>query len=195
MNRFRTIVAATAVLLAALPLAWASSYKIDTAHTTVLFSIRHLFTDVQGKFNKFEGKIEYDPENPAASSVSFTVDANSIDTSNEKRDGHLRSPDFFDVEKYPTLSFKSTKVEEKGKRTLEVTGDFTLHGVTKSITVPVKVLGVIDSKDFGRKAGFSTSFTIDRQDYGLKWNKAFDVGGTVLGDEVKIDINIEANGV
>lgn len=194
MRKTRTILAA-ALVLAALPLAWAGSYTIDAAHTTVLFSIRHIFTDVQGKFQKFDGSIQYDPANPGASSVQFTVDANSIDTNNEKRDGHLRSPDFFDAAKYPTLSFKSTKVAAKGKDTLEVTGDFTMHGVTKSITVPVKVLGVLDSKDFGRKAGFSTSFTIDRKDYGMTWNKVMDVGGAILGDEVRITISVEADGV
>lgn len=195
MSKIRPTLVAALVVLAALPLAWASSYKIDAAHTTVLFSIRHIFTDVQGKFTKFDGAITYDPANAAASSVNFTVDANSVDTNNEKRDGHLRSPDFFDVAKYPSLTFKSTKVVPKGKDLLEVTGDFTMHGVTKSITVPVKVLGVIDSKDFGRKAGFSTSFTIDRKEFGMTWNKVLDVGGAVLGDEVKIDINIEADGV
>jgi polyisoprenoid-binding protein YceI len=185
---------AAALVLAVLAPAFAAGYKIDAAHTTVLFSIRHIFTDVQGKFQKFDGAIEYDPASPAAASVQFTVDAASIDTNNEKRDGHLRSPDFFDAAKFPTLSFKSTKVTPKGKDMLEVTGDFTMHGVTKSITVPVKVLGVLDSKDFGKKAGFSTTFTINRKDYGMTWNKVMDVGGALLGDDVKIEISVEADG-
>jgi polyisoprenoid-binding protein YceI len=186
---------AAALVLAVLAPAFAAGYKIDAVHTTVLFSVRHIFTDVQGKFQKFDGAIEYDPANQAAASVQFTVDAASIDTNNEKRDGHLRSPDFFDAAKFPTLSFKSTKVVAKGKDMLEVTGDFTMRGVTKSITVPVKVLGVLDSKDFGKKAGFSTSFTINRKDYGITWNKVMDVGGALLGDDVKIEISVEANGV
>ncbi len=185
---------AAALVLAVLAPAFAAGYKIDAAHTTVLFSIRHIFTDVQGKFQKFDGAIEYDPANGAAASVQFTVDAASIDTNNEKRDGHLRSPDFFDAAKFPTVSFKSTKVVAKGKDMLEVTGDFTMRGVTKSITVPVKVLGVLDSKDFGKKAGFSTTFTINRKDYGMTWNKVMDVGGALLGDEVKIEVSVEANG-
>lgn len=179
---------AAALALPALAAAEAPVYTLDTAHTNVGFSVRHFLTQVPGRFSEFGGTIAYDPANPTQATVEVTVQAASINTGNDQRDGHLRSPDFFDVEKFPTLSFKSTKIEAGSGDQLMVTGDFTLHGVTKSITVPVDVLGVM-----GEKAGFSTSFTIDRKDYGIVWNRALDQGGTILGDDVKVQIDIEAN--
>ncbi|MEM7482993.1 MAG: YceI family protein [Acidobacteriota bacterium] len=177
-----------AVAFLALPLlATAAEWSVDTSHSHVGFSVRHFLTQVPGRFNDFEGTIVYDADEPSNSSVDITVDAASIDTANENRDGHLKSEDFFHVEKYPQLSFKSTAVESSGS-TLQVTGDFTMHGVTKSITVPVEVLGVM-----GKKAGFSAEFTVDRKDYDVSWNRALDQGGTILGDEVKVRIDVEAD--
>jgi polyisoprenoid-binding protein YceI len=182
------------VLLAAPAALAATTFDVDAPHTSVLFSIRHLVTEVQGKFTKFNGAIVYDAKNPGNSSVEFTVDAASIDTANGKRDDHLRSADFFDVAQFPALAFKSEKVKAKGKDQLEVTGVFTMRGVSKTITVPAKILGVIESKDWGTKAGFSASFVINRKDFGMSWNKALDVGGLVLGDDVTVTLNVEANG-
>jgi polyisoprenoid-binding protein YceI len=188
---FRRFALGAVALLASLALpaaAEVSRWEVDVAHSNVGFSIRHFLTQVPGEFQDFSGAIAYDAANPAASSVEVTVQAASIDTDHDDRDNHLRSPDFFDVAQHPTLSFKSTAVKALDGDTLEVTGDFTLHGVTQRITVPVEVLGVM-----GKKAGFSTAFTIDRQAYGVKWNRALDTGGAILGDEVRIAIDVEAN--
>ena len=178
-------------LLLALPVvaAAADTYNVDTAHSTVGFSVRHIFTRVPGEFNDFAGTIVYDPENPAASKVEFTVQAASLDTRNERRDGHLKSADFFDVEKHPTLTFKSKKVSGSGDA-LQLTGDLTIRGVTKEVTVPVEVLGTM-----GAKAGFATEFKIDRTDFGVAWNRAAEGGGSILGDEVTIRIDVEADKV
>lgn len=167
------------------------TFGVDTAHSGVAFKVRHFFTQVPGHFDDFDGTIVYDPENPASSTVELTVQAASIDTGNEDRDDHLRSPDFFHVEKHPTLSFVSTSVKPAGDGRLDVTGDFSLHGVTKRITVPVEVLGMMEL-DQGARAGFSTEFPIDRKEYGITWNRALDQGGTILGDEVSVSIDVEA---
>ena len=139
-----------------------------------------------GRFNQLSGTIAYDPENPAASTVEISIDAASIDTNNPKRDGHLRSADFFDVEKHPGLTFKSTAVKASAGG-LEVTGELTIRGVTKQVTAPVTALGTM-----GDRAGFATRFTVNRQDYGVSWNRTLDTGGVLLGDEVTIDVAVEA---
>jgi polyisoprenoid-binding protein YceI len=183
----RRLLALVLVLLA-LPVvaaAEASTWTVDRTHSDVAFQVRHFLTPVRGEFNDFDGVVVYDPENPAASRVEVTVQAASIDTDNERRDGHLRSDDFFAAETHPTLTFKSKKVEQ-GADGLAVTGDLTIRGVTKEVTVPVEVLGVM-----GDKAGFSTHFVVDRLDYGVSWNNVLDQGGAVLGDEVTIDLNFE----
>ena len=183
----RRLLALVLVLLA-LPVvaaAEASTWTVDRTHSDVAFQVRHFLTPVRGEFNDFEGVVVYDPENPAASRVEVTVQAASIDTDNERRDGHLRSDDFFAAETHPTLTFKSKKVEQ-GADGLAVTGELTIRGVTKEVTVPVEVLGVM-----GDKAGFSTRFVVDRLDYGVSWNNVLDQGGAVLGDEVTIDLNFE----
>lgn len=182
-----TLAALALALLLAVP-AQAETWKIDRVHSQVGFSVRHFLTPVPGRFGTFDGQIAYDPANPGASTVEVTVDAGSIDTDNQRRDDHLRSPDFFDVASHPTLSFRSKKVAPLGDNNLAVTGDLTIRGVTKEVTVPVEVLGVL-----GDKAGFQTEFTVDRKDYGVVWNRALDQGGTVLGDEVKIVLTLEAD--
>jgi polyisoprenoid-binding protein YceI len=183
---------ALAVLALAVPAspAAADAWTIDRNHSQVGFSVRHLLTPVPGSFDTFEGRIDYDAENPAASTVEVTVDTTSIDTNNERRDNHLRSADFFDAANHPTLTFKSKKVAPLGENNLAVTGDLTIRGVTKEVTVPVEVLGVM-----GDKAGFLTEFTIDRKEYGVVWNRALDQGGSLLADEVKIVLTIEADRV
>ena len=187
--------ALASVLALASPALAADTYQIDKSHTTVGFQVRHIFTMLGGKFQDFSGTIKVDKAKPESSSVEFTIQAASIDTNNEKRDGHLRSPDFFDAAKFPTLSFKSTKVVAKGKDMLEVTGDFTMRGVTKSITIPVTFLGEGKDPWGNEKMGFETSTTLDRKDYGINWNKALDQGGALVGDEVKVQISVEANKV
>lgn len=180
-----------ALLLPALAAAELAVYNVDPSHSGVSFTIRHFVTNTPGRFKDFGGTIKYDKANPAASSVEFTVKTPSIDTANDDRDNHLRGGDFFEVEKFPTMTFVSKKVAAKDADTLEVTGDLTIKGVTKSITIPVEVLGTAKTPN-GEKAGFETAFTINRKDYGIVWNRVMD-SGAVLGDDVKVTISIEAN--
>jgi polyisoprenoid-binding protein YceI len=184
--------ATLALSVAALAADPVQTYKIDPAHTSVTFSIRHLVTRVQGQFREVAGTITVDRQNPAASSVTFTIQAASVDTRIEQRDKHLRSADFFDVEKYPQITFASKKIVPKDTTHFDVTGDFTMHGVTKEITVPVEFLGDIKDPWGNDRAGFSVTATLNRKDYGIVWNKALDQGGMMLGDDVDVDIQIES---
>jgi polyisoprenoid-binding protein YceI len=176
-------------LAAAAPVA----YKVDPAHSAVGFTIRHFVSNVPGRFGDFDGTITYDAQNPAASSVALNVRSASIDTDNDDRDKHLKSPDFFDVEKFTALTFASTAVKTLDADTLEVTGDLTIRGVTKRITLPVELLGTMKGPRGGEKAGFEAGFTVNRKDFGVVWNRVLDTGGAVLGDDVKIHIAIEAD--
>ena len=168
------------------------TFVFDKSHTLVGFRIRHWLTKVEGRFRDFEGRILLDRSKPETSKVDVTIQAASIDTSAESRDKHLRSADFFDVEKYPTITFVSTKVAPKGKDLYEVTGDLTLHGVTKTITIPVRHTGFLN---LGKqeKAGFELTIPINRKDFGIGWNRTADTGGVMLGDDVEINVQVEAN--
>lgn len=187
------LLASAALLVPAVAAAEPAVYKVDSDHSGVSFVVRHFVSNVPGRFKDFDGVVKYDAKNPTASSVSFTVQAASVDTDNGDRDNHLRSPDFFDVEKFPTLTFSSTSVKAVDADTLEVTGDLTIKGVTKKVTVPVELLGVMKGPR-GEKAGFESSFKVDRKEYGITWNRLLDTGGAVLGDEVRVTISIEADG-
>ncbi|HKA36716.1 MAG TPA: YceI family protein [Thermoanaerobaculia bacterium] len=193
--RFALVLALLAA--AALPaLAEIETFNFDKAHTQVGFRIRHFVSKVEGRFNKFDGTILLDRQNPGASKVDLTIQADSIDTNNENRDKDLRSENFFDVAKFPTITFKSTKVVAKGNDAYDVTGDFTMHGVTKTITVPVKHTGFLKvpgRSGMGEKAGFEITFPLNRKDYGITWNRALDAGGTMLSDDVDISVQVEAN--
>jgi polyisoprenoid-binding protein YceI len=168
------------------------TFVFDKSHTAVGFRIRHWLTRVEGRFREYDGKIWLDRQNAAASKVDLIIQTASIDTGQERRDNHLRSADFFDAEKFPTITFKSTKVQAKGKDLYEVTGDLTMHGVTKTVVVPVRHTGFIN---LGKqeKAGFEITFPINRKDYGITWNRTADQGGAMLGDDVEINILVEAN--
>jgi len=166
------------------------TFNIDRNHSSFGFRIRHLVSNVNGRFKDFAGTITYDPAKPENSSVDVTVQATSIDTDTPRRDDDLRSDNFFDVAKYPTLTFKSVSIQKKSASELTLTGDLTMHGVTKRITVPVDVLGTMPFRG-GEKAGFSTTFEVNRKDYGITWNRALDNGGALLGDDVKVTINLE----
>lgn len=188
----RALLTAVAVGLMA-PGVHAKVYTVDPAHSSVGFTIRHFVSYVEGRFKEFTGNIDYDAANPSNSTVNFTVQSQSINTDNEKRDDHLRSEDFFNASKYPTLSFVSKKVIARDKEHLDVVGEMTMHGVTKAITVPVTILGTTPGpKPNTELIGFRAEFTIDRKDFGLVYNRTLDKGGTVLGDEVNIRMLIEA---
>jgi polyisoprenoid-binding protein YceI len=184
-----------AVLATASPILAADTYQFDKSHTTVGFQVRHLVTNVGGRFQDFSGTIKVDRAKPESSSVEFTIQTASIDTNEPKRDEHLKSPDFFDVAKQPTITFKSTSVKPTGKDAYEVAGNLTLRGVTKRITLPVTFLGEGKDPWGNEKMGFEIATTLDRKDYGMSWNKALDQGGVLVGDEVKVQISVEANKV
>ena len=172
--------------------AGAETYVVDLSHSSVDFSIRHLVSRTTGHFNEFSGTVTYDPAAPEASAFSGVIEAKSIDTGNERRDNHLRSADFFEVDKYPRIEFASTSVKKGKEDLLEVTGTLSLHGVTKPVTFPVEVLGVgVHPMNGKAVAGFAAELTVKRSDYGVdNWTDA----AGVLGDEVKITVLIEALG-
>ena len=185
--------AAAALFAASAALAAPETFQFDKSHTLVGFRIRHFVSKVEGRFKDFDGVIVLDRQNPASSRVELTIQAASIDTASENRDKDLRSANFFDVEKFPTITFKSTKVVPKGGDNYDVTGDFTMHGVTKTITVPVRHGGFMKAGP-GEKAGFETAnFTLSRKDFGITWNRTLDAGSVMLGDDVEINIQVEAN--
>lgn len=188
----KTLMAMGVVLALAGPALAGDTFTVDKAHSEAAFQVRHILTKVRGTFRDFGGTINFDKARPEASSVEFRIKTGSIDTGIQKRDDHLRSPDFFDAATNPEIVFKSTKIVAKGNDVYEVTGDFTMHGVTKQIVLPVKFLGEQKFMN-GTKAGFETSVTINRKDYGLNWNRALESGGVLVGEEVQIDINIEAD--
>lgn len=171
---------------------FAEGFKVDKAHSQAEFRVRHMMSSVTGRFNDFDATIDLNRANPAASKVEFTIQAASINTANENRDKHLRSADFFEVEKYPTIRFASTKITPAGKDRYDVTGKLTIRDVTKDVTLPVTFLGFGKDPWGNERAGFEIETTLNRKDYGLNWNKALDQGGFLLADDVKVLINIEA---
>ena len=180
-----------AAALGVLQAAAAETYRIDKNHSEVGFQIRHLLTKVRGAFADVEGAITLDREAAENSSVSITIQAASIDTNNSRRDNHLRSADFFDVEKYPLITFESSKVVKTGDDSYDVTGKLTIRDTSKEVTLPVSFLGSMKDNRGVLRAGFETEITINRQDFGLVYNRALEAGGLLLGDDVKITINLE----
>ena len=200
MIRIRSA-AMLALTLVAAPLSEASAatmtFTIDKAHTEVGFDITHFFTKVHGRFTDFSGTIVADPKDAAASSVEVTIRDSSVFTANERRDQHLRTAEFFWVEKYPEITFKSTKVVPgKDAKRFQVLGNLTIRGVTKPVTLEAEFLGMgpvaIEGKSMGTQAGFHATTTISRKDFGIVWNKALDSGGMMLADEVTITLDVAA---
>ena len=189
IKRFAIVLA---LALASTSIFAADTYVIDPVHSNVAFKIRHLVSKVTGKFADFSGTVNIDPKKPASSSVDFAIKVASIDTGNGDRDKHLKSGDFFDAEKYPEITFKSSSVKSTGKDKYAVAGTLTMHGVSKHVTIPVEFDGYGKDMQGNEKAGFELSTTLDRKDYGINWNKAVD-NGTLLGDEVTISINLETS--
>ena len=187
--------------LLALPLAFAvsapavasaSTWSVDASHSNVGFKVRHMMvSNTRGQFDKFEGTVELNDKDITKSKVNVSIDAASVNTENKKRDDHLRSPDFFNVAKFPKLTFVSTKVQKAGSG-LKVTGNLTIHGVTKSVVLEVEEITNAVKDPWGMtRRGLTASTKINRKDFGLGWNKALETGGVVVGEEVKISLEIE----
>ena len=169
----------------------ADKYVIDADHSGIGFSVKHLgISNVKGKFKTFSGVIMVDEKNLAQCSVEVEIRTDSVSTDNEKRDGHLKTADFFDAEKFPTLTFKSTKVKKTGSG-YTATGQFTMHGVSKEINIPFTILKATDPWGKAR-VGIEAALKLNRQDYGLKWSNLMDNGGLVVGNEVKVELAVEA---
>jgi polyisoprenoid-binding protein YceI len=172
----------------------ARTYQIDKAHSEASFQVRHLLTKVRGRFSEFEGSITLDEAHPERSSVAVSIQASSIDTNEPTRDTHLRSADFFSVDEFPAITFTSSHILPKNKDLFEVTGDLTLRGVTKRITVPVSLLGTARDPWGKDRVAFEAEFTINRKEFGLTWNAALETGGFLVGDDVRILLSIQAVG-
>jgi polyisoprenoid-binding protein YceI len=191
--RRRIILAAAVLCLAAPGLLLAAPWEFDPAHTGVHFKVRHLMiSSVRGEFEKISGKIVYDEADVTKSSADIAIDAASINTRVEKRDEHLRSPDFLDVAKHPAITFRSKRVEKGGDGTLKMTGDLTLRGVTKEVVLTIEgpTPAIRDPMGNSRVGGQATT-KINRKDFGLVWNKTVEAGGVVVGNEVEITIDVE----
>lgn len=169
-----------------------ASYTIDAAHSSINFAVRHMVVaKTRGRFTKFSGSFAYDAADPSRSSVSVNIDVASIDTHEPQRDGHLKSPDFFDAENHKELTFKSKRVEGSGSE-LRVTGDLTIRGVTHEVTLDVEHHGGGKDPWGNERIGFSAKTSINRKDYGLSWNQALETGGLLVGEKVEIELDIEA---
>jgi polyisoprenoid-binding protein YceI len=182
------------VLVIAAPLAGrADTWKIDPGHSTVGFTVRHMtISSVGGQFDKFAGTITAKGNDPASVSIDVTIDTASIDTRSSDRDADLKSANFLDVAKYPTMTFKSKKIEAADAGKWNIVGDLTLHGVTKEVTLAVDATAPIKDPWGNTRAGASATTRISRKDFGLTWNKMIEAGGAVVGDEVSVSIDIEA---
>ena len=169
------------------------SLNIDTTHSSVGFVVRHMVVSkVRGTFGAFKGTIAYDPARIERSTVEVEIDVNSIDTREPKRDAHLRSADFFDVEKFPTMTFQSTSVKRTDDDTLLVAGDLTLHGVTKPVTLVVDELGGGKDPWGNDRLAWSARVSLNRKDWGLNWNQVLEAGGLLVSEKIDIEIDIQA---
>jgi len=187
------ILAATAVILSLPAVAATTEWKIDPAHSSAQFAVRHLaISTIRGAFTKVSGTVQFDDQDVTKSSVDVTIDADSVDTRVPDRDKDLRSERFFDVAKYPTITFKSKKVEEAGPGKLKVTGDLTIHGTTKEVVLDVDGPTPAVKDPWGnQRAAANATTKINRQEYGVKFNAKMDTGGLVVGDDVAITIDVE----
>jgi polyisoprenoid-binding protein YceI len=168
------------------------AWHIDAAHSEIQFSVRHMMiSTVRGRFEQFTGTVEGDEQNPAASNIDVQIDVGSIVTGDAKRDGHLRSPDFFDAENYPYMTFKSTRVEQIGAERGRLYGDLTIRDVTRPVVLDFEYAGQAKSPWGTTSAGFSAQTKINRKDWGLNWNVALETGGWLVSDEIKINIELE----
>jgi len=170
------------------------TFQIDKTHSDAAFQVRHLISKVRGRFTDFDGAIVFDEAEPQRSTVTFTIQAGSIDTGVTDRDAHLRSTDFFAVEQYPAITFRSTAIAPKGNDEFEVTGDLTMRGITRQVVIPVSYLGAAVDPWGNQKIAFEGEVTLNRKDYGLTWNAALETGGFLVGDDVKVSLSVQAAG-
>ena len=169
------------------------AWEIDAHHSQVTFAVRHMMVStVKGHFNVLRGKLEIDEQHPENSWIEAEADASSVDTRDENRDAHLRSPDFFEAEKYPTITFKSTKVEPTGDQEYRVTGNLTMHGITKEVAFKAEYTGQLKDLYGMQRAGLAAKAVINRKDFGLNWNKALETGGVLVSENVTIEIDLAA---
>ena len=171
----------------------AAQYKIDADHSSVSFTVAHMaISKVHGRFDKFSGTVEYDPKNPKGLKVEASIDAASINTSVDARDKHLKSPDFFDAEKFPALTFKSTRVLSVKGMSGKLEGELTIHGVTKTVVLAVEGSGPAKDPWGNERMAATATTSINRKDFGLVWNKVMETGGLLVGEKVDIVLEIEA---
>jgi polyisoprenoid-binding protein YceI len=170
----------------------ADTYVFDKYHSTMGFQVRHLFSQVPGKFDDFAGKIQFDEANPQNSTVEVTIKTASVDTGVDMRDKDLRSANFFDAEKFPGITFQSKSVKKTGEATFEVTGDLSMHGVTKEVVLNVELLGKGVGMEGKTVSGWEAKTNLKRSEFGLSWNKMIE-GTQVVGDDVAIDLRVEAD--
>ena len=170
----------------------AKTFTIDKSHSEVSFQVRHLITKVRGHFEDYAGTVEFDSENPVNSKVDFTIQTASIDTKEPQRDGHLKGDDFFAVDQFPTITFHSTSIAAKGGDDYDVTGNLTVRGVTKEVVLPVTHLGTAKDPWGNDKLAFEAETVINRKEFGLNWNAALEAGGFLVGDDVKVSLQIQA---
>lgn len=191
MNKLRYLPLMAMGILIFAQASFAATYQIDPDHSTVSFKIRHLVSNVQGRFNQFEGKFDYDPDKPDTWKAEATIQASSIDTNVAPRDKHLRSADFFDVEKYPILNFVSTGVSDVTETNAKLSGNLTLHGVEKPLTLDIEIHGIAKDPWGNVRAAFTATTKINRKDFGLTWNQAVEAGKFLVGEDVTIILEIE----
>src|SRR5262245_49777920 len=195
-TRFLSLAGAATLAISLLPGAGAvsasESLKIDRNHSNVGFRVRHINTMVTGRFKEFEGTIEFDEQNKTASKVSATIQTASIDTNVEARDKHLKSPDFFDVDKNATITFSSTGVADVQGNKAKIKGQLTMHGVTKDVVLDTEFLGKAKDPRGDVRYGFQASTKINRKDFGMTWGRALETGGVLVGDDVEITLDVEA---
>jgi polyisoprenoid-binding protein YceI len=193
MIRRRALLAAAFALFAPSVFAQAPAWQIDSAHSAAQFAVTHMMVSkVRGQFNKLSGTVNWDGKTFGSASVDIVIDAASIDTREPKRDDHLRSGDFFDAAKFPTITFKSSRIEPAGDGKLKMAGDMTIRGVTRPVVFEVSgPTAAIKDTSGAARVGASATTTINRKDFGLSWNRALDAGGVVVGDDVAVTVDIE----
>ena len=167
------------------------TFQIDKAHSEAGFQVRHLISKVRGRFSDLGGTVAFDEDQPQRSEVDVTIQAASIDTGTPDRDAHLRSDDFFAVETFPAITFRSTSIVSRGQGGFDVTGDLTIRGVTQQVVIPVSYLGAAVDPWGNQKVAFEGELTLNRKDYGLNWNAAIETGGFLVGDEVKVSLSVQ----